>query len=295
MTNVSEIKDLVRIKRSYAVSIIDFGHKSKYMERAEKCNALSHYTNIEALLTILSERKLKASRIDYMDDLQEKRFIKEMIDQNEALPYIISFDNSCYENIALWHMYTKNDTGVRITFYANKLYNWHIFRSLFQECVDIEAYRKGQDKPILFPAYKGARGDYLYPEVYIHTKISDVIYNEKIYIDKEPLPAGDIKDWLVYAIIKAKEWRFQNETRVVADFEPYDMNQGEEKYIPRFDYLKLPINFEMLDKIVITCSPWMGEQMKRMLKQRIQEIDLGIAKEQVIVKDSKFTNLIQRK
>ena len=63
----------------------------------------------------------------------------------------------------------------------------------------------------------------------------------------------------------------------------------------RNNYLKLPINFEMLDKIVITCSPWMGEQMKRMLKQRIQEIDLGIAKEQVIVKDSKFTNLIQRK
>lgn len=295
MSDIKEIKDLVSIKRFSAIQAMNFGKKVDYMARAEQRNDLSHYTNAEALLTILSEKKLKANRVDYLDDLQEKSFLQNMIDQNEALPYVISFDNSSTENIALWHMYTKNDTGVRVSFYADKRYSRHLFRCLFKEGTPIEAYRKGQSESVPFMPFHHCEGEFLYPSVYVHTKISDVIYDEKICESEVPLPAADIKDWSYYAVIKAKEWKFQNETRVVADFESPDSGQGNEVPIPRFDYLKLPIWFEMLKKIKITFSPWMGKQMKEAIKMRVNSLDLGIEKEKVFFEDSKFSGLISRR
>lgn len=109
------------------------------------------------------------------------------------------------------------------------------------------------------------------------------------------MPSEDIKDWLAYAVMKERAWSFQHETRVVADFESPDAGQGKEVVIPRIDYLKLPIWFEMLDKIVITFSPWMGTQMKDMLKRQIKDIDLGIDVKKIIFKNSKFDGLIIRK
>ena len=293
--STAKIKDLVSIKRFYAIPLVDFGKKPDCLGIAEKRDSLSHYTDVEALLTILSEKKFKASRLDYLDDLQEKSFIQDMIDQNETLPYVVSFDHSQSENIALWCMYTKNDTGVRVTFYADKQYSRHLFGSLFKEGVSIEAYRKGQNMPIIFSSFRGSEGEFLYPSVYVHTKISDVLYDEKICKGKTPLPAGDIKDWLTYAAIKAEEWKFQNETRVVADFESLNSGPGREELIPRFDYLKLPIGFEMLEKIVITFSPWMGIQMKEAIKGRISTMELGIDRWRIEFEDSKFTGLISRK
>ena len=281
-------------KRFYAYPIT---HNSIYscVEKAKKRMSLSHYTNVEALLKILSEKKLKANRIDYMDDLQEKRFIQEAFDQNETIPYVVCFDNTLAENIALWYMYTKNDTGIRITFFADKKYNRDIFKSLFVEGADIEAYKQGQEKPVLFSQFRSTRGEYVYQKVYVNTKISDVIYNEAIANYYKPFPASDIKDWLIYAVLKAKEWRFQHETRVVADFELFDYVQGKIENIPRFEYLKLPIWFDIISKIEIVFSPWMGEEMKNMIREHVQNMELGEIKDKLIFKNSKFTGLINRK
>ncbi len=62
--------------------------------------------------------------------------------------------------------------------------------------------------------------------------------------------------------------------------------------IPHFDYFLAPIRFDVLTRIVLTFSPWMGGNTKEMIRRRFGRIKLGCP---LVFEDSKFDGTIERK
>lgn len=81
---------------------------------------LFHYTTIDTLAHIMNNRSLKFNRLDQLDDITES----EPFAAYNPLQYIFScsFTYDPVENIPLWRMYANMETGIRLEFDANKLF-----------------------------------------------------------------------------------------------------------------------------------------------------------------------------
>lgn len=73
---------------------------------------LYHYTSIEGLSHILSSKKIRFSRLDFLDDMEEGGS-KDPVDWRKYF-FVSCWSATSEESIPLWSMYTKNMTGVRI-------------------------------------------------------------------------------------------------------------------------------------------------------------------------------------
>lgn len=73
---------------------------------------LYHYTSIETLALILSNRTFRLNSLDQMDDLQEKE--TSDIKNIGQFCYISSWTDDETESIPMWKMYSSLDSGVRI-------------------------------------------------------------------------------------------------------------------------------------------------------------------------------------
>lgn len=78
---------------------------------------LYHYTSIETLALILSNRTFRLNSLDQMDDLQEKE--TSDIKNIGQFCYISSWTDDETESIPMWKMYSSLDSGVRIKLKAN--------------------------------------------------------------------------------------------------------------------------------------------------------------------------------
>ena len=122
-----------------------------------------------------------------------------------------------------------------------------------------------------------------------------IVYKSDLEIASYQLPAKNLINWTTLASVKSADWEFQNEIRIVADFQHADLaikDKVEVIEIPNFDYLLIPIEFSKLEKIVITFSPWMQEQTKQMVSESIKQLDLDCICD---TENSQFDKLIRRK
>lgn len=71
---------------------------------------LYHYTNIEVLALILSNRTIRFNSLDKMDDLQEKEVAD--IKNLGQFCYVSSWTDDEKESIPMWNMYSSLDSGV---------------------------------------------------------------------------------------------------------------------------------------------------------------------------------------
>lgn len=83
-------------------------------QESKKWTSFSQYTDIEAMMCVLSNRELKANCIRNVDDLKEQAYLQPLLNNDEALLYVSCFDYSGTENIPLWNMYSNDKYGVRI-------------------------------------------------------------------------------------------------------------------------------------------------------------------------------------
>ena len=75
---------------------------------------IHHYTNLEALAMILSTRKLKFSRLDCVDDLEEGEIESDGLRLGKYV-YVSCWTENEEESIPLWKMYGGYGVGVRIS------------------------------------------------------------------------------------------------------------------------------------------------------------------------------------
>lgn len=264
-------------------------------EEAKKWFSFSQYTDIEALMCILKNRELKANCIKNVDDLKEQAYLQPLIDNDEALPYVSCFDHNKDENIPLWNMYSNDKYGVRIQFVIPRNTNAKDFHELL---IDrgrfVKGCRSGAD-PVSFHSQLTTDFHMPYPFVWVHIATMPIVYKSDLEIASYQLPAKNLINWTTLASVKSEDWKFQNEVRIVADFQHTDSaikDNVEVVEIPNFDYSLIPIDFAKLEKIVITFSPWMQEQTKQMLSASIKQLDLDCICE---TENSQFDKLIRRK
>ncbi len=75
-------------------------------------NYIYHYTTINTLALMFSNKTLRFNSLSNVDDMEEGQ-IKHFGDLSKYV-FVSSWTKNKYENIALWNMYTQNMTGVRI-------------------------------------------------------------------------------------------------------------------------------------------------------------------------------------
>ena len=75
-------------------------------------NLLYHYTSIESLSYILSNRNIKFNRLDKVDDIQDGR--SKDISSIGKFYFISSWTDLSEESLPFWNMYTPDMQGVRI-------------------------------------------------------------------------------------------------------------------------------------------------------------------------------------
>ena len=244
-------------------------------------------------MCILKNRELKANCIKNVDDLKEQAYLQPLFDNDEAPPYVSCFDYNDKENIPLWNMYSNDKYGVRIQFVIPKtgedFHELIIDKSRF-----IKGCRSGTT-PILFHSQLTTDFNMPYPYVWVHIATMPIVYKSDLESASYQLPASNLINWTTLASVKSEDWKFQNEVRIVADFQ--HTNSGnkdnvETVEIPNFDYLLIPIEFSKLEKIVITFSPWMQEQTKQMVSESIKQLDLDCICD---TENSQFDKLIRRK
>lgn len=88
---------------------------------------ICHYTTIESLVLILSNKTIKFSRLDKVDDLDEGKI------EFRGTPLSHIFFASCWsmeeeESIAMWKLYTREGVGVRIKLESDTIFDNQIFR-----------------------------------------------------------------------------------------------------------------------------------------------------------------------
>jgi len=76
-------------------------------------NVYNHYTNVESLECIMKTKTLLLNRIDSVNDLDEKDYLKDP--EVYSLIYISCFTYKEIESIPHWFIYTKENEGVRIS------------------------------------------------------------------------------------------------------------------------------------------------------------------------------------
>ena len=280
------------------IPVVPFGDSriGKLDKKCSKKSSFSHYTNIEALLCILKNRELKLNSIRNVDDKTEKTYMQPLLDNDESLPYVSCFDYSLKESIPLWTMYAGNSYGVKICFQTRG--GRRFDRDIIDMTKPVKACRYGFP-PELISQSMNEVTSFPYPKAWVHIQTKLVDYNDDIKNSDYQCPARNLLNWATIGTIKSKDWEFQHEVRIIADINHVDWKYQIDKVdiidMPSFEYLLVPIKFSCLKRIVITFSPWMGNETKNMVRNYIDSLDIKNEGIKLQFKDSKFTDMIQRK
>ena len=274
-------------QRTIYSEIISDSPAAKAWRDASDRFTYSHYTNLNALLSILRNKELKATRIDLLDDRNEGEYLKSLMEHNDSFPYIVSLNHEKDENISLWYMYTRPETGVRVSFTVKK--RSYSFR---QGLIDFERSVKAYPISGSFDEYAFCPKRLETP-IGIYTSIKDVVFDDKEVTENPATMGATATNVTALASTKSKEWAFLNESRIVAEFRSLELcsdNSTKVFEIENYQYLMIPIHFDQIENIHITFGPWMGEELKKVIREYFSKIDAPITFE-----DSKFSGIITRK
>lgn len=192
---------------------------------------LYHYTNINSLALILSNRTLRLSRLDKVDDVSESKvFSKHNLSQ---YVFVSSWTLEADESIPMWHMYTEKMSGVRIKLPKNPFKKFK-FTSDPLNGIYVEG-----DTYSLLPFNKLVTDEYIVPFPLFEEKF----YSRQVkYVDKpsdyfedftkfirNPNGTFDFEMGSIFELgkYKKKVWDFQKEFRYVLVAFPSVQGLGE--------------------------------------------------------------------
>lgn len=223
-----------------------------------------HYTNIEALAMILSNKTFRFGRLDTVDDPDEFSY-KNTFGINPAqYIYVACWSNNPNESIPQWKIYGNNQKGVRIALDS------HMFPIFHKEIV------KGKIVPFLLDDEFYMDKEYIASLPYLHIHTEHEFFKAVCCVDD---PKKEMKDEYIkvdkkigtdlgkLGICKNHDWHFLNEHRFRICVVP------RKKYTDRvtpFDvafrdntpykekYVDLPIIEEVFNEMEITLGPKVG-------------------------------------
>lgn len=244
------LKDLVNFAQISALS-----HRNFY-----------HYTTIETLEAILSNKTLRLTNANFMNDQQE---LRKGNAQYWDRTYLSCFCYGDSESVAMWTMYSIPwQQGVRISFPRNKFIN----------------YLKKIEKIKLINSSK-----YLHRDEF-EVVLTDVIYTEYserhkseiIKIDEFPninssIVFGDdniSRQSQITGFIKNKAWEYENETRIKI--------QTNKEYTDKT--IEVELDEDLLSSMKVTFSPWSRDYQASEIKMKFPYLLTSLSKLNGLVK-----------
>lgn len=206
-------------------------------------DVLYHYTSVEALAMILSTKKFRLSPLSALDDLQEEQTTD--VTKIGKTVFVSSWTDDTQESIPMWNIYSKMESGVRITAGANMFETGVI---LNDNTLDISGYAHFNDNRLLFP-----------PD------LNKVIYTDDMNKIVPKIVSSDNQRWSQkeLGIYKNKVWKFQNEWRYIVRMWPgknYENEDDAETIYDKFSlvvepYIYLNIKPKVFECLEVTLSP----------------------------------------
>lgn len=250
---------------------------------------LFHYTTIDALALILDSKSIKFSRLDQLEDKMES----EPFSDFNPLQYIFSasFTDDEQESIPMWKMYANMETGIRIEFDSDTMFNPSI-RSII---IPNHEHERAEFPPFIYSAVKA--NDILnsdYALAYWNTKEDDSIcqciklkkisyindfqdkYRSQISIITSN-ENGNITRNIKYnptdfGFYKNLYWSFQKEVRLLIYAIPFAKNNAEIDLIVankrplKSTFILVPLADKCLQTLTIVLSPKISQASRLIVK-----------------------------
>lgn len=231
-----------------------------------------HYTSIESLAMILSNRMIRFSRLDTVDDPDEFAFENKSGIDIAKFIYVSCWSKNSNESIPLWKIYGNNEKGIRISLDED------MFKMTYKE---IE--KNGRQMPFILDDDFFKDKDFIASLPYTNNNQEQCFFEKVNCVDD---PKSEMKNEYIktgkkfgtdigkIGICKNQDWKFLNEYRfricvapkknykdIVTPFEvafrdniPYNKN-----------YVDLPLN-DSFNDIEITLGPKTGEAEEVIVK-----------------------------
>lgn len=239
---------------------------------------LYHYTTIDTLALILDSKSIKFSRLDQLDDKMESEPFADF----NPLQYIFSasFTNDAMESIPMWKMYANMETGIRIEFDSDTMFN----PTVKEIVIPKHEHEQAEYPRLIYTAVN--TNDILnsdYALAYWHSKEEDSIcqciklkkityindfkekYKSLITID-DSVEYGQISRNVKYnpydfGFYKNEYWSFQREVRLFIYAIPFAKDKEEINNIVankrplKSTLIFVPLSDRCLQNLTITLSP----------------------------------------
>jgi hypothetical protein len=238
----------------------------KYHKKAKSHKYLYHYTTIDALLSIITNKEIRLSNLFLLNDpLEYERLFNEPMLQNRI--FVCCFNHIIEDAIPLWKMYADGSYGIRIGFPIKSV----------QFFENLSNYRCG---PFIFNENPNRTWKFGY------SSVVDVIYDDDFSrfitsFDAHHSPDVDkIQIPIAIGHLKKKCWEYEKETRICVGVKPDDLGVCLDKKSASFVYAAPPFKYiycripdvALLDMKVMfspKCNALLKEMMENEIRRQI--------------------------
>lgn len=226
----------------------------------KKSGTICHYTSYESLVMILSNRSLRLSRYDLMNDIAEKQLSKC---EDGDCRYIISFTGTTTENVAMWALYGKHSSlKLRLEF----------SRSALIQSINNNFYfdpRKTQQIPVW--------STYTVPSDCTKKAftLSDVVYYDRqknrFRLSGKPLANIDVTPDRISELagtIKYDAWEYEREARAAVVLH----QNAPQADLQKITHIYAGLTDTFIEGLTVTYSPWINDAIFEELKKSIDAL-----------------------
>lgn len=242
---------------------------------------LFHYSTINKLALILSSKKIRFNRLDYVNDPHEG--VTDDFGSMAIYFFVSCWTKNKEENLALWNMYTEKMRGIRIEL-PLPLFNSNNIGKLPNYIIKESEYLNDNDGLFILDAQNE-------PIDIIYTDDEDKLH-PKIQFDLGLKTS-------VLGIAKSTIWKIENESRYIMQIYPYDPNVSKdnfpdayEKYIehripPSINFYDVEITKKAFEEMKIVIGPKVHPGDKEIIKALVAEYNPN-----AVIFESKLTGHI---
>lgn len=226
----------------------------------KKSGIICHYTSYESLVMILSNRSLRLSRYDLMNDIAEKRLSKC---KDGDCRYIISFTGTTTENVAMWALYGKHSSlKLRLEFSRGSLI----------QSIDNNFYFDTQRKQKI-PVWDTST----VPSDYTKKAftLSDVVYYDRqknrFRLSGKPLTNIDVTPDCISELagtVKYDAWEYEREARAAVILH----QNAPQADLQSITHIYAGLSDSFVQGLTVTYSPWINDAIFEEIKKSIDAL-----------------------
>lgn len=240
ITNFNDISD-VRDLKNYLIN-----KQNSNMQ-------LYHYTSIESLIHIITNRSIRITRYDLLNDKAEMKLINNT---GKDVDYIMSFSNNVREYVSMWQMY-GDSKGIKV-------------RIGFPESI----FKKDINDSFYLDANKTKKID-IFSEDFIGISKKNYLISDVVYLDNDKnefrYNTRSIRNVIVddrtikelSGFVKFDCWEFEKERRLKVRISGIDLNPN---------YIFANISEELINNMSVTFNPWISDNFKNGLINMLNTI-----------------------